>query len=256
MRTGENWRESWWIKNVTNKTIAIGDLHLLPSLKPNQQVDVLRYYTRERISHAKTLVALLKSGKLKLNKEKIFTNAFPGEISATEADEAVTPAEENEIAYSGTSSHEHDNEDILDGFDEDSSGLLWNGSPIEETSGRFTFTIQSGSNWNNSVIPVYQIGENRKIEITKVKSTAIGTGGSTLTFNLEERNYGSLNSTGTTLLISDMIATLNGVETTLFSNPSAQTIEPNDYIVFVTGINAESGTINSLTCTIYYNLVD
>lgn len=131
MRTGENWRESWWIKNVTNKTIAIGDLHLLPSLKPNQQVDVLRYYTRERISHAKTLVALLKSGKLKLNKEKIFTNAFPGEISATEADEAVTPAEENEIAYSGTSSHEHDNEDILDGFDEDSSGLIWNGQPIQ-----------------------------------------------------------------------------------------------------------------------------
>lgn len=156
---------------------------------------------------------------------------------------------------SGTD-HTHINISTLDLFDEDSSGLLWNGSPIEETSGRFTFTIQSGSNWNNSVIPVYQIGENRKIEITKVKSTAMGTGGSTLTFNLEERNYGSLNSTGATLLISDMIATLDGVETTLFSNPSAQTIEPNDYIVFVTGINAESGTINSLTCTIYYNLVD
>ena len=132
IRTGENWRESWWVKNTTKKTITVGDLQLLPAIAPGKRVDVLHYYTRERISHATTLLALIKSGKLQLNKQKLDANSFPGVISPADAADAVTPAEENEVQLGGSGvDHTHDNLDTLDGFDEDSSGLLWNGQPIQ-----------------------------------------------------------------------------------------------------------------------------
>ena len=72
IRTGENARESWWVTNNTNKTITIGDLLLLPVLKPGKKVDLLRFYTREKISHSVVLTQLVKSGKISLNKKKLF----------------------------------------------------------------------------------------------------------------------------------------------------------------------------------------
>ena len=115
VRTGENWRESWWVRNTTSQTIAIGDLHLLPSLAPGQQVDLLRFYTRERISHARTLMALLKTGKLQLIKQKDYDNGLPGAVPLSEVEESVTPAEENELGAIGGDGHTHDNKDVLDG---------------------------------------------------------------------------------------------------------------------------------------------
>jgi hypothetical protein len=97
IRRNENKRESWLVTNNTSQNIAVGDLLLLPVLKPNQTIDVLKYYSREKISHSTNLASLLKSGKFSLNKKKIFTNEFPGQVSTEEIDEALTPAEENEI---------------------------------------------------------------------------------------------------------------------------------------------------------------
>jgi hypothetical protein len=97
IRTGENARESWWVRNLTKKTIAIGDLLLVPAIKPGKQVDVLRFYSREKISHSKVLVKLVKAGIVSLDKEKDFTNDFPGMITSATIDEAITPAEENEV---------------------------------------------------------------------------------------------------------------------------------------------------------------
>ena len=97
VRRGENKRESWWITNNTNQTIAIGDLLLLPSIQPGKRVDALHHYTREKISHSTVLVSLVKTGKVSLEKDKIFTNEFPGIITSTNIDEAITPGEENEI---------------------------------------------------------------------------------------------------------------------------------------------------------------
>ena len=97
VRTGENKRESWWVRNLTNKTITIGDLLLVPAIKPGKKVDLLHYYTREKVSHSTVLNSLVKGGIVSFEKDKIYTNEFPGQITASNIDEAVTPAEENEI---------------------------------------------------------------------------------------------------------------------------------------------------------------
>jgi hypothetical protein len=95
MRRDENYRESWWVQNNTNKTITIGDLLLLPALEPGKRVDLLRFYSREKVSHSKVLVKLVKCGIVSLNKKKIFDG--DDHISISDIDKAITPAEENEI---------------------------------------------------------------------------------------------------------------------------------------------------------------
>lgn len=97
IRTGENTRESWWVTNNTNSTITIGDLLNLPAIKPGKRVDLLHYYTREKISHSLVLTQLVKSRKLSLNKDKLEPNEFVGEVPISSIDDAITPSEENEI---------------------------------------------------------------------------------------------------------------------------------------------------------------
>ena len=168
IRTGENTRESWWVTNNTNDTITIGDLLLLPALKPGKKVDLLHHYTREKVSHSIVLTQLVKSGKISLNKKKLFPNSLPGNVPIADIDAAITPAEENELG-GGTGTgihndlsglqggdvpsdefyhlnytefsdlHTHANKAVLDLFDEDSSGLIWNGEPIQGGSGNTYF---------------------------------------------------------------------------------------------------------------------
>lgn len=97
IRRDENKRESWLVKNNTQNNMAVGDLLLLPVLKPGCTIDLLRYYSREKISHSINLRNLLKSGKFSLNKKKLVKNQFPGPIAIEDIDDAITPAEENEI---------------------------------------------------------------------------------------------------------------------------------------------------------------
>lgn len=124
-----------------------------------------------------------------------------------------------------------------------------------QVPGRFTFTIQSGGSWDNATVPVYQVGETYPIQITKVKATVIGSATPQLTFNLEERNDGSLNSAGTDIMASDLTATATGAETTNFANPSQEVLEVNDFLVFTTGASAQSGTVDSITVTVFYNTI-
>ena len=97
IRRDENKREQWLVTNHTKNNIAVGDLLLLPVFKPGCTIDVLRYYTREKISHSVNLRNLLKSGKFSLNKKKLVPNQFPGPIAVEDVDNAITPAEENEL---------------------------------------------------------------------------------------------------------------------------------------------------------------
>lgn len=97
VRTAENYRESWLIKNISSNNITIGDMLLLPAMKPNETIDALQYYTREKVSHSIILTQLVKSGIVTFNKRKIYDNGLPGSITADEIDEALTPAEENEL---------------------------------------------------------------------------------------------------------------------------------------------------------------
>ena len=101
VRTGENKRESWWVKNLTNKTITIGDLLLVPAIKPGKKVDLLHYYTREKVSHSTVLTSLVKAGIVSFNKKKLVPNSFVGDVSIADIDDAITPAEENEVGEGG-----------------------------------------------------------------------------------------------------------------------------------------------------------
>ena len=125
IRRDENKRESWLITNHTQNNMAVGDLLLLPVLKPGKTIDVLRYYSREKISHSTVLASLLKSGKFSLNKKKIYTNDFPGKITIDKIDEAITPAEENEV----TDVSDQLIEEVTPGqpVDDDTGGILLHG---------------------------------------------------------------------------------------------------------------------------------
>ena len=119
IRTGENARESWWVTNNTNKTITIGDLLLVPAIKPGKKVDLLHYYTREKVSHSTVLNSLVKARIVSFEKDKIYTNEFPGQITASNIDEAVTPGEENEITKAVADLRHNDTNDIQGGSVED-----------------------------------------------------------------------------------------------------------------------------------------
>ena len=86
IRKGENTRESWWVRNLTNNTITIGDLLLVPAIKPGKRIDVLHHYSREKVGHSKVLVKLVKAGIVSFDKDKIYSNEFPGPIPASKID--------------------------------------------------------------------------------------------------------------------------------------------------------------------------
>ena len=125
IRKNENLRESWNITNNSTNNINIGDLPLIPTIKPTKTVDLLKFYTREKISHSTDMVNLVKRGVLSLNKKKIFSNGLPGLITIEKIDEAITPAEENELIEEITIG-----EEITD----DSGGVLIHGKDIEENA--------------------------------------------------------------------------------------------------------------------------
>ena len=97
IRKDENYRESWYVKNLTKKNITIGDLPIVPAIKPGKRVDLLKFYPREKIGNSKVLVQLVKARIVSLNKKKIFSDNLPGPIPISSIDKAITSAEENEI---------------------------------------------------------------------------------------------------------------------------------------------------------------
>ena len=96
-RRDENYRESWYVKNLTKKNITIGDLPSVPAIKPGKKVDILKFYSKEKVGHSKILVKLVKARIVSLNKQKIFSDNLPGPVPISSIDKAITSAEENEI---------------------------------------------------------------------------------------------------------------------------------------------------------------
>lgn len=144
IRRDENQREKWLVTNHTKFNIAVGDLLLLPVLKPGATIDVLRYYTREKISHSINLRNLLKSGKFSLNKKKLVENKFPGPIAVEDIDDAITPAEENEVLQIEVN-------EVTPGepIDEDTKGI-----------------IIYGKDYNDKAQPIGIAGEEKNAVIT------------------------------------------------------------------------------------------
>jgi len=104
---GNNEREAWWVINNTSTTIIIGDLKDVPSILAGNRLNLLAHTTKNEIAKSKVLASLIKTRKLSLNKTTSFTRTntnVPGNISVTDADMSITPAEENEtgaILYRG-----------------------------------------------------------------------------------------------------------------------------------------------------------
>ena len=97
IRKDENYRESWYVTNLGKQNISIGDLPSVPVIKPGKKVDLLKFYSREKVSHSIVLTKLVKARIVSFNKQKIFSDNLPGPVAVEDINKAITSAEENEI---------------------------------------------------------------------------------------------------------------------------------------------------------------
>lgn len=63
-------KEMWFVKNITQENIAIGDLPLLPLVKPNKTVNLLRFYSREKVIDSNILMFLVQNNKVTIEKKE------------------------------------------------------------------------------------------------------------------------------------------------------------------------------------------
>jgi hypothetical protein len=112
----------------------------------------------------------------------------------------------------------------------------------------FTFTIEKGAGWESLAIPIFRAPRGSAIQIIQMEVAVIG--GTSITFNIEERAATGLNSAGTDIFAADQVADADGLSVTSFANAS---IAAKACLVFTTAAAAvESGTVTLITGTIYY----
>ena len=83
--------------------------------------------------------------------------------------------------------------------------------------------------------------------ITITKVTATVKGGTSITFNIEKRAANALNSSGTNIMTSSLVATQTVVNTTAMASPK---VPAGNHLVFVS--SALSGTVNQVTLMIEF----
>ena len=64
-------KEMWLVKNISQENIAIGDLPLLPIIKPDKIINLLRFYSREKIVDSNILTYLVQNKKVTIEKKEI-----------------------------------------------------------------------------------------------------------------------------------------------------------------------------------------
>jgi hypothetical protein len=89
-RPSKNDREQWYVKNNTNRTLAISDVLTIPAIGPGKTLDILRFATREQISYSSVLPKLVKSGKVTLRKS-IPNSGIDDIVTADTVDAAIVP---------------------------------------------------------------------------------------------------------------------------------------------------------------------
>jgi len=114
--------------------------------------------------------------------------------------------------------------------------------------GEFSTTIYDDGDWDGEAIPIWQAPAGYGVVVTTVRATAMGTT-PTLTYNIEERAYGSLASAGTDIYAADQAADSNGETETSFGNDA---IAAGAHLVFTTGTGAETNTVTAITLTVTY----
>ncbi len=113
------------------------------------------------------------------------------------------------------------------------------------------FCIADDGNWDNESIPICEIKKNTTVTILQVDSVAIGTTSPTLTFHINERNWGNYNSSGTNITTTDIVADFDGTVITSFSNSS---IAIQSGLFLTTGVGAESGQVDYIMGTIFWTV--
>jgi len=88
-------RENWYIKNISDRQIGLGDLPRIPVLSPKQSIDALGFYSKSDVQQSVHLVTAVKKGWLQL------TKIVDGErevVSASEIEEETRSADRSDVA--------------------------------------------------------------------------------------------------------------------------------------------------------------
>lgn len=126
-----------------------------------------------------------------------------------------------------------------------------NARVVAHATHTYTISFSSGTGWDNLAFPVFVAPEGMAITITKVTAETMPAV-STVTFSLQERAFGSMNSAGSDVF-SVTYSTANGAGKTItgFANSG---IAAGANVMFVTGTNASAGSPSWFRATISYLL--
>lgn len=116
--------------------------------------------------------------------------------------------------------------------------------------GAVTFTVGASNTWNNELIPVWQGPRAGSYTLVELNATASGVASSaSLSFNLQRRDFGAINSAGVDIFTASQVGTTTGLSQTSFST---SVIAAKNHLMFTTGSGAESGSVNYFSVTLYY----
>lgn len=130
-------------------------------------------------------------------------------------------------------------------------GVTLDGNVLALSTKSFTVTISSDASWDSEAYPIWQAPADKGITIRSVYAAVMG--GTSVTYNIEERSWASLGSAGTDIYSSDQAADTNG-EIEVANTINNAIIDATDHLVFTTGSSAASGAVDAITITVYYTI--
>ena len=128
IRTDQDKRERYIVKNRTSNTLSIGDLPGVPTIAPSQSIDLLLFTTQEKISQSTNLSGMLRMGWLRLTRQKERKRAKT--FSASESGDGITLTKDDQLSDYYTKSQI---DDLIAAIEQDES--VWN---LTSTSSDYT----------------------------------------------------------------------------------------------------------------------
>lgn len=139
------------------------------------------------------------------------------------------------------------------GVDTTNDELVYYGTQANVLYPKFTrtVTVYDDGDWDSEEIPVFDFPDVA-CTIKAVRVSVLGSSTPTLTFNLEERAWGTdVTTSGTAITSSAMTADADGLEQTSFSNAG---MASKAHLFLTTSTSSESGTVDALIITVEYTI--
>ena len=116
---------------------------------------------------------------------------------------------------------------------------------------QFTFTIYDDGSWASESIPIWQAPKDYAVTVVQTDVTVTGSAGASMSYNFQERAYGSINVTGSDVFSPDETVTVSGDENTSFSDSS---LAAKSHLLFrvPVGVGDGNDTVYLVTGVIYY----